>query len=1761
MSNRLPTGPPAPPTSDGGTQRARTRSVNAPVRITGGYLVFALLWIGLTELVQGGAGVPTTGFWAAAGRSAVFVALSALLVFWLSRHEFRTAARPSALLAAVTESTADVGRVKDRIGPDGTEQALVRDALRASERRFRELADAIPQIVWVTGADGGVTYFNARTVEYTGFTCDELTGWAWDKMFYPDDLPRTVAAWTEIVRTGVPRVLEFRLRRADGAYRWHICRQVPARNTGGAVVQWYGTATDVEDLKRAEAALRDERTLLRTLIDALPDLIAVKDAAGRYTVCNRALVAYAGATAEAELLGRTALDLFPADEARVYQEEDARVLARGETIYEHERVVRAGAGWRAVSKVPVMDPAGAVVGLVAIDRNVQQRKEREQALAESQERLKHALMAARMGVWEWDLRTDAIHWSPECLTIYGVDKPGRSIEDFLALVHPDDRDRVMALAHSALENRTGFSAEFRIVRPDGTVRWISDLARGTYAADGRPVRMIGTVQDVTDRRAAEEALREERDRLARLAVSVPGVLHCFRLGPDGAASFPYASPGIATIYGLRPEVLAADAASALEMLHPEDRERVLALIAESARTLTPWKEAYRLCRPGGEIWVEVQSAPVREPDGGTLWYGILSDITGRKRDEAVLRFQNALLTSQTEASPDGVLVVSSDGRVLSHNHRFFAVWGMPEDAAAPGHDALVLAQARSRAADPEAFSARVAAIYADPDIHSRDEVALADGRTLERYSSPIRGAAGEVLGRVWFFRDITDRKRAEAERDRQGRELQLIFDAVPALIFYKDLDHRLVRVNQELVRLSGLPRARIEGRTDAELGSPHADQYYRDEDEVVATGRPKRGLLEPIATATGVRWLRTDKFPLRDEGGRTVGVIGFAQDVTDRMRAESEQQKLIALVQHSKDFIGLADLDGRITFLNAGARRMIGLGEDEDVSGLHFTAYVPPEWQDFFHETALRTVRETGLWEGEMQWRHMRTGRLIDVARTIFLIPDPAGGPSSFATVTRDITARKRAEQTLRDRERMLGIVTGSARVGLAVVNARYEYLFANEAYADLFGLAVTDVVGRRTPDLLATSWDRVRPQLDRALAGERVSFELAWPTAPGAPGPRWFRAMYEPRGADTGPTVVFVIMEITEQKRAEAAIRESEERYRRLVDVLPTALFIHTRDEIVFCNPAFVQLMGASGPAELLGRDPYGVPHPDFREFVRTRVAAMLESGEATTGVEMRVVRLDGRSVPVQTAATPVTGSHPPAVLVALSDLTERERSADLLRAVLASVNDPILTIDERGTVQSANPATERTFGYPEAELIGGSVKKLMPDQYSIGSDRYNADYLRTGVAKVIGIGREATGRRKDGTTFPLELTVTEFRLDGERHFTGVVRDITARKRLEAQFQQAQKMEAIGRLAGGVAHDFNNLLTVINGYTDFMLLELPVGDPRRDAVATVRDAGERAARLTQQLLAFSRKAIVEPKVLDLNELVTTSAKLLGRLIGEDVSLVVVADPALARIKADPGQLEQVLMNLAVNARDAMPTGGRLLIQTRDVAVGPDARAGGSGPEPGRYAQLTVTDSGTGMTDEVKSKIFEPFFTTKEPGKGTGLGLAVVHGVVEQCGGHITVTSAVGAGTTFNLLFPVVAEASGPGASGITWAAARGTETVLLVEDDAPVRAIARTALETQGYKVLDAASGGAAIRLAEGHSGTIHLLVTDVVMPEMGGRKVAEAVRARRPGTRVLYISGYTDDAVVQHGIVEGTDAFLQKPFTPLGLARKVRAVLDAPA
>lgn len=623
----------------------------------------------------------------------------------------------------------------------------------------------------------------------------------------------------------------------------------------------------------------------------------------------------------------------------------------------------------------------------------------------------------------------------------------------------------------------------------------------------------------------------------------------------------------------------------------------------------------------------------------------------------------------------------------------------------------------------------------------------------------------------------------------------------------------------------------------------------------------------------------------------------------------------------------------------------------------------------------------------------------------------------------------------------------------------------------------------------------------------------------------------------------------------------------RTLFDALPDAVF--TKDltgRYIQANKAALEQSGHFTEESLLGKTVFDL-HPAAIAEATQRDDAKVIAGNIITDREIQLKTGKGEprwflslKAPLRDDDGRVTG-----IVGVTRDITDRrsaeaERDRHMRQLELQIERMPIAYILTDGNFNCVrwNPAAERIFGFSQEEILGRSAFDFIVPEKS--RERANK------IIEQIGMGRmDANGEFKNvtkgGVTITCEWHNTPM-FDEAGKFVGLLSlalDVTSRKKLEAQLLQSQKMEAIGQLAGGVAHDFNNLLTVIFGYSEMLMTDKSAAGNVQKAAKLINDAAERASALTGQLLAFSRKTILQPKVLDINTVVGDTSTMLRRLIGEDIRFSTRLQKEVERIRVDPGQLTQVLMNLAVNARDAMPKGGTLTIETQNVELSTEYASTNPDCHPGPHVMLAMTDTGTGMTADILAHIFEPFFTTKEVGTGTGLGLATVFGIVRQSGGCINVYSEPGIGSSFKLYFPSLRGASILENGSFPQIATGGAETVLLVEDDAAVRRIATTALAKFGYSVLPAATGEEALRIAEQFGEGISVLLTDVVMPGMSGPQLVELLRSKSPTLKAVFMSGYTDDAVVRHGLLAAEVSFLQKPFTPEGLALKIRQVLDS--
>jgi hypothetical protein len=754
------------------------------------------------------------------------------------------------------------------------------------------------------------------------------------------------------------------------------------------------------------------------------------------------------------------------------------------------------------------------------------------------------------------------------------------------------------------------------------------------------------------------------------------------------------------------------------------------------------------------------------------------------------------------------------------------------------------------------------------------------------------------------------------------------------------------------------------------------------------------------------------------------------------------------------------------------------------------------------------------------------------------------------------------SSQELKKHLALLQGITESTIDAVFVKNRSGCYVMVNPAAARMVGLTVDEVIGRTDLEVFTPESGRLIMEKDRHIidSGEMITYEQ---TASAAGVTRTLLTTKGPYRDAHGNIVgvLGIARDITDRKRAEEELRKSQQRVRMHIEHTPLAVVEWDMDfRVAAWNNSAERIFGYTRE-EAMGRHAEFIVPPEVRPDVDRVWRELLSSQTGNINANENITK-SGRIISCEWYNTPLVDENGRVLGVAslVQDVTERERAEAKFRGLLESAPDAMVVTDQQGSIVLVNAQTERLFEYKRHELLGRPIGMLIPERLRERHPDHPSEFALQPHPGEMEKRIELFGLRKNGSEFPIEVSLSPLETEQGILISSGIRDITQRLALEEQLMQSQKMEAVGRLAGGIAHDFNNLLTIILGYSQILTDGLPAGTCLADSNAQIKAAAERAAGITRQLLAFSRKQVLSPRVVNLNDIVLNLDSLLRRLIGEDIEVMTAPATDLGTVKADPGQIEQVIMNLALNSRDAMPNGGKLTIETSNTTLD-EAYAREHQPvQPGRYVMLAMSDTGQGMSEETLGRIFEPFYTTKEVGKGTGLGLSMVYGIIKQSGGHIWVYSEPHHGTTFKIYLPrvdqpieTISSATVPGD------VSTGTETILLVEDDPQLRELSSTVLSHSGYRVLTASTPDEGIAICESHHRDIRLVVTDVIMPRMNGRQLAERIQKISPQIRVLYISGYTDNAIVHYGVLDPGLWFLPKPFTLAALVAKVREVLDS--
>jgi len=1018
--------------------------------------------------------------------------------------------------------------------------------------------------------------------------------------------------------------------------------------------------------------------------------------------------------------------------------------------------------------------------------------------------------------------------------------------------------------------------------------------------------------------------------------------------------------------------------------------------------------------------------------------------------------------------------------------------------------------------------------------------------------------------------NITERKKSEeALRESEQRFRRLVDSNIIGVIIANM--EGIIEANDIFLQMIGYTRDELQqGMINWQSITPleHAAADKKGLEEMLS-----RGFCTPF-----------EKEYFRKDGSRVPFLIGasmltrepltwicFVLDITERKRAEealkASERQFRAVMDQAADALFIHNTQGQLVDVNRRACQSLGYTREELLSKT--ITDIDPEAIEAGKEALWNKViaGEVAIFESHHKRKDGDTFPVEIVLGSICLDPE-----TLILAIVRDITDRKLVEEALRESEDRYRDLVEHSHDLLCTHDLEGKLLSVNPAVLRIGGYSKDELLGMNFGDFLAPE---VRGQFGNYLTeiqAKGAASGVMLVQTKGGERRLWeYHNTLRTEGIAT-PIVRGMARDITEHKKAEKALQDSENRYRTLVENSNDGIALVKGDAHLYVNLKFLEIFGYNHFEEIVEKPISITIHPDDRDRVVEMVRGRQTKEGEPSKYEFKGIRKDGSIVYIEVAATKTTYQGEAVSLSYHRDITERRRAEEALqkseekyRTILENIEDGYFEVDIAGNFTFFNDSLCRLLGYSRDEMMGMNNR-----QYT---DNENAQKLYQTFNRVYRTGKPTKEFdweiiRKEGTKRSIEASVSLIKdpSDNRIGFRGIVRDVTERKRieqekttLEEQLRQSQKIEAIGRLAGGIAHDFNNLLTVIKGYSQLSLQELKEDVPLRGNIEEIKRASDKAADLTRQLLAFSRRQILEMKVLDLNTALRDMDKMLHRLIGEDIELVTVLTDDLGRVKTDPGWVEQIIMNLAVNARDAMPSVGKLTIETANVELDGAYARNHIAVTPGRYVMLSVSDTGVGMTPEVRQQVFEPFFTTKEKGKGTGLGLSTVYGIVKQSGGNIWVYSEPGQGTTFKIYLPRVDEPLEELKEKVVKEELpHGSETILLVEDEEVVRKLAVRILKRQGYTVLEGSHGNEAIDVCKQHKGPVHLLLTDVVMPHMSGRQLAEQLKQVCQGFKVLYMSGYTDNAITHHGVLEEGINYLQKPFTVDGLARKVREVLD---
>jgi len=1051
-----------------------------------------------------------------------------------------------------------------------------------------------------------------------------------------------------------------------------------------------------------------------------------------------------------------------------------------------------------------------------------------------------------------------------------------------------------------------------------------------------------------------------------------------------------------------------------------------------------------------------------------------------------------------------------------------------------------------------------------------------DGRTVwtEQRNIPITDASGRVVALQGIARDITARVMTEEKLRESEKFLQTIIETEPACVKMLARDGSLLMMNRAgLDMIDAESFDQVRGKSVYGLILPDHRRKFSDLTESVFAGKSGTLAFEAKGFKGRLIWLETHAVPLRDEKNAIIAALGITRDITEQKKSEESLKRSEALyhdlVETSQDLIWQCDAQGRYVYLNPAWEAAFGY-KIEEMLGKRFADFQTPAQAERDSREFTRLMRGSEI-KGYETVHIGKDRREIHLVFNAKFVSDSADRITGMRGTAYDVTERKRIENAVREREFWIKESQRVARIGSYVLDITTGKWTSSEILDDVFGIG-------RDYERSVTGWSSLihpddRERMSQYFAGivaKKVRFDTDYRIIRKNDGEeRWVSGLGELVLDRKGLPVKMLgtIQDITERKRFENALQKGEQRYKQLLESVTSYMYSVTVESgkavSTVHGPGCVAVTGYSSGE--YAADPvlwYRMVHDEDKLLVLKQAEELL-AGKHPAPLEHRVRHKSGSFVWVRSTVVPHIDDQGRLTSYdgLIADITAQKRAEEFSRNVLENVDEGFLVIDRDYTVISANKAYSRMAGMEPQDIAGRKCyevsHKISRPCFEQGEECAVRQAFETGSPhSVVHVHHDGLG-----SNLTIETKAFPLRDEAGRVVAAIeiVNNVTDKKRLEDQLRHSQKMEAVGLLAGGISHDFNNILTAIIGYGNLLKMKTSADDPQRPYIEQILASSLRAANLTQGLLAFSRKQVINPHPMEINDATRRFEKLLHRVIGEDVLLRTELASTEMTVLADSSQMEQVLMNLATNARDAMPRGGTLTVRTEMVVIGEAFKKEHGFGDPGSYACISVCDTGEGMDQKVRDHIFEPFYTTKETGKGTGLGLAIVYGIMKQNHGYVLVESEPGTGSCFDLYFPIIDRAIETTKEEEPLSPGKGYETILIAEDDATIRQLTRTMLNEFGYTVIEAADGEEAVNKFREQKDAIKLLILDVVMPKMNGKEAHDEIVKINPGIKTLYFSGYNADIIRSKGIAGESQNILLKPVSPMDLLRTVRRILDS--